>query len=127
MCPGKFTLHQGQVHHILFTIPKSTNLRFLFSQIFLCFVFLGGKGYLLRYNLTIKVEKVQGDSLDSIPSPLRSVKIQIIGGKVYFSCIGKTLLGVVNKLLKTKSLLTSPSNVSFLPQVNLPANNLNFY
>jgi hypothetical protein len=39
------------------------------------------------------------------------VKIQIIGGKVYLSCKGKTLLGVVNKLLKTKSLLPSPSNV----------------
>jgi hypothetical protein len=34
------------------------------------------------------------------------------------------LLGIVNKLTKIKSLLTSPSNV--LPQVNFPANNLNF-
>ena len=31
-----------------------------------------------------KVEKVLEDSLDSIPSPSTSVKIQIIGGKVYF-------------------------------------------
>ena len=30
-----------------------------------------------------KVEKVQEDSLDLIPSPLPSVKIQIIDGKVY--------------------------------------------
>ena len=44
-----------------------------------------------------------------IPSP--SVKFQILGGKVYLRCKGKTLLGVVNNLLKTKSLLTSPSNV----------------
>jgi hypothetical protein len=40
------------------------------------------------------------------------VKIQIMGGKkVWLRCKGKTLLGFVNKLLKTKSLLTSPSNV----------------
>jgi hypothetical protein len=47
------------------------------------------------------------DSLDSIPSPSPSVKIQIIGGKVCLRCKSKTLLDVVNKLLKTKSLLTS--------------------
>ena len=58
-----------------------------------------------------KVEKILKGSLDSIPSPSPSVKIQIMGGKVCLRCKGKTLLGVVNKLLKTKSLLTSPSNV----------------
>ena len=42
------------------------------------------------------------DSLYSNSSP--SVKIQIMGGKVYLRCKGKTLLGLVNKLLKTKSL-----------------------
>ena len=56
-----------------------------------------------------KIEKIKEDSLDSISSP--SVKIQIMGRKVSLSCKGKTLLGGVNKLLKTKSLLTSPSNV----------------
>ena len=56
-----------------------------------------------------KVEKNLTGSLDSIPSP--SVKIQIMGRKLCMRCKGKTLLGVVNKLLKTKSLLTSPSNV----------------
>ena len=39
------------------------------------------------------------------------MKTQIMGGKVCWSCKGKTLLGVVNKLLKKKSFLTSPSNV----------------
>ena len=34
-------------------------------------------------------------SLDSIPSPSPSVKIQIIGGKVFFRCKDKTLLGDV--------------------------------
>ena len=57
----------------------------------------------------IKVEKILKCSLHLIPSP--SVKIQIIGGKVFLRCKSKTLLGVVNKLLKTKSLLTKPSNV----------------
>ena len=56
-----------------------------------------------------KVEKILKGSLDWIPSP--SVKIQITGGKVCLMCEGKTLLGIVNKLLKTKSLLTSPTNV----------------
>ena len=57
----------------------------------------------------LEVEKILKASLNWIPSP--SVKIQIMGGKVCLKCIGKTLLGVVNKLMKTKSLLTSPSNV----------------
>jgi hypothetical protein len=58
-----------------------------------------------------KVEKVLKGSLDLIPSPSPSVKIQIMGGKVCLRCNGKTLQGVVNKLMKTKSFLTSPSNV----------------
>ena len=59
------------------------------------------------YPVPTKVEKILIGSLDLIPSPLPSVKIQIIGGKVCFRCNCKTLLGVVNKLLKTKCLLTS--------------------
>ena len=58
-----------------------------------------------------KVEQILKGSLDLIPSPSLSVKIRIMGGKVCLRCKGKTLLGVVNKLLKTKCLLTSPSNV----------------
>ena len=46
------------------------------------------------YNYTIKVEKILKGSLNLIPSPIPSVKIQIIGGKVYL----KTLLADVNKL-----------------------------
>ena len=49
-----------------------------------------------------KVEIFLKGSLDSIPSPSPSVKIQITGGKVFLRCKGKTLLRVVNKLLKTK-------------------------
>ena len=61
--------------------------------------------------LHIKVDIFLKGGLDSIPSPLSSVKIQIMGGKVCLRCKGKTLLGVVNNILKTKSLLTSPNNV----------------
>ena len=46
-----------------------------------------------------KVEKILKGSLNSIPSP--SVKIQIMGGKVCLRWKGKTLLGLVDKLLKT--------------------------
>jgi hypothetical protein len=42
------------------------------------------------------VEKILKGGLDSIPSP--SVKIQIIGGKVFLTFKGKTLMGgIVNK------------------------------
>ena len=58
-----------------------------------------------------KVENFLKGSLDSIPSPSPSLKIQIMGGKVCLRCKGKTLLGIVNKLFVFKSLLTSPSNV----------------
>ena len=50
-----------------------------------------------------KVEKVLKDSLNSISSP--SVKIQIIGGRVYLRKLGKTLLGDGNKLFVFKSLV----------------------
>jgi hypothetical protein len=64
----------------------------------------------LKNIFPVKVENILKGSLDLIPSPSPSpsVKIQIMGGKVCSRCKGKTLLGVVNKLLKTKSLLTSP-------------------
>jgi len=58
-----------------------------------------------------KVENMLKGSLDSIPSPSSSVKIKVMGWKACLRCKGKTLLGVANKLLKTKSLLTSSSNV----------------
>ena len=52
-----------------------------------------------------KVENILKGSLDSIPSPSSSVKIRIIGRR----CKGKSWLGTVNKLLKTKSLLFESS------------------
>ena len=56
-----------------------------------------------------KVEKIFKDSLDSIPSP--SVQIQIMVGKVCLRRKSKTLMGIVNKLFVSKSLLTTAKNV----------------
>ena len=67
--------------------------------------------YTFDFVSVVKVEKILKGSLDLMQSPSPSVKIKIMGGKVSLRCKGKTLLGAVNKLLKTKSLLTSPSNV----------------
>ena len=36
-----------------------------------------------------------------------------MGGKVRLRCKGKTLLGIVNESLKTKSMLTSPNKFIF--------------
>jgi hypothetical protein len=68
------------------------------------------KVYETKYVCVYKVNKILKISLDLIPSPLPSVKIKIMGRKVCLRCRGKTLLGIVNKLLKTKRL-ASPSNV----------------
>ena len=78
------------------------------------------QGYLLKCtdnypfgcgSICVKVEKILKGSLDSVPSPTPSVKIQIMGRKVCLRCKCKILLGIVNKLLKSKILLTSPSNI----------------
>jgi hypothetical protein len=58
-----------------------------------------------------KIEKILKGSLNSIPSPSPSVKIQMMGGKVCLRCIVKTLLVIFNKLFVFKSLLTTSSNV----------------
>ena len=61
-----------------------------------------GPSYFVTALLFRKIEKILEDSLDLISSP--SLKIQIIVGKVYLRCKGKTLLGDVNKLFVFKSL-----------------------
>ena len=68
-----------------------------------------------------KAEKILKGNLDSLLSPSSSVKIQIMGGKVCLRCKGKTLLGIVNKILKAKRLFT------LIPQENFIASNLNFH
>ena len=72
----------------------------------------------------VKVEKILKGSLDSIPSPSPSVKIQIMVGKVCSKCKAKTLLGRCQQTFEKKSLLTSSSNV--LPYY-FPDNNLNLH
>ena len=49
-------------------------------------------------NPPLKVKKILEGSLDSIPSPSPSVKIQIMGGKVCSRWKGKTLLGWKQKV-----------------------------
>ena len=50
-----------------------------------------------------------------------------MGGKVCLRCIDKTLLDIVNKLLKTKFVDITQQCFTLFPQVNFPANNLNFH
>ena len=56
-------------------------------------------------NKTVKVEHILKGSLNSITSPPPSVKIQIMGGKVFLRCKGKTLLGDVNKLFVSPAII----------------------
>ena len=75
-----------------------------------------------------KVEKILKGNLNLVPSPSSSVKIQIMGGKVCLTCKGKTLLGVFNKLLKTKKNVDKDLQCfASTPQANFPAHNLNLH
>ena len=66
-------------------------------------------------------------SLDLIPSPSLSAKIQIMGRKVCLRCKNETLLDIVNKLLKTKMFVDITQQCfALLHQVDFPAKNLNF-
>ena len=68
----------------------------------------------------IKVENILKGILDSIPSPLPSVKIQIMGGKVCFWFKAKRTFENKKFVDITQQYFAS------LPQVNFPSN-LNFY
>ena len=75
-----------------------------------------------------KVETILKGSLDLIPPPSPSMKIQIMSGKVCLRCKSKALVGVVNKPLKTKKFVDITQQCFALRhQVNFPANNLNFH
>ena len=71
---------------------------------------------------SVKVEKKIKGSLDSIPSPLPSVKIQIMGGKVCLRCEGKTKCWQQTFENKIFVDITQQCFVLLL-QVNFPANN----
>ena len=63
---------------------------------------------------SVKVEKILKGSLNLIPSPSISLKIQIMDGKVCLRCKGKTLLDVDI----TKQCF------ALLPQVNFPGDGI---
>ena len=84
--------------------PDFTQCNFCFLQLSLWFLL---NIFGIFEFIYFKVEKILKGSLDSIPSPSPSVKFQIMRRKVSLRCKSKTILGV----LKTKGLLTSPSNV----------------
>ena len=62
-----------------------------------------------------KADKFLKSSLDLIPSPSPSVKIQIMCGKVYLMCKGKNFVDNTQQCF------------AFTPQANFPAHNLNFH
>ena len=90
-------------------LEKTTNIHY------------SGRGYkeFDRGSEYVKLEKILKGSLGSIPSPLPSVQIQIMGEKVCLRCNGKTLLGVVNKLLKTKTFFIDITQQCFAVCITL--------
>ena len=93
----------------------------LISQIYDKSTIITGN-YVIRLQFFLKVEKILKGSLDLIPSPSPSVKIQIMGEKVCLRCKGKTLLDVVKNFWKQREQC-----FALLPQVYFPTNNLNFH
>jgi hypothetical protein len=65
-------------------------------------------------------EKILEDSLDSIPSPSPSVKVQIMGGKVCLRCKGKTFCF-------QKFVDNAQQWFAFTLQANFHTHNLNFH
>ena len=95
------------IYFPIFPLESLMSLTDVHSSMISCFVIIGeqrGISRWLRFQLPsdyFKVEKVLKGSLDSIPSPICSENSNM-GGKICLRGKGKTLLGVVNKLLKQK-------------------------
>ena len=91
------------------------------------------KSGLIRSNIfnkfkVSKVENILKCSLDSIPSPSPSVKIQIMVGKVCLRCKRQNIVGPFQQTFENKKFVDITQQCfSLLPQVNFPANNLNFW
>ena len=102
-------LHDSDCFHI--NLASLEKVEFYLKKRVLLFSFKNHRFMTHSEIQPFKVVKILKGRLDSIPSPSPLVKIQIMGGKVCLRCKDKTLLGIVNKLLKKKSLLTSPSKV----------------
>ena len=74
-----------------------------------------------------KVEKILKGSLDSIPAPSPSVKIQIMSRNVCLSCKGKTA-GCCQQTFENKKFVDiNQQCFALLTQVNFSAKNLNFH
>ena len=75
-----------------------------------------------------KVEKILKDSLDSIPSPLPSVKIQIMVGKVCIEMQKQNIAGHCQQTFENKKFVDITQQCfALLPQENFLTNNLNFH
>ena len=76
--------------------------------------------------LSFKAEIVLKSSLDSIPSPLPSVKILIMSGKVCFEVIMQKIAGCCQQIFANKKFVDITQQCfALLPQGKFPANNLN--
>ena len=64
----------------------------------------------INWHHCAKVEEILKGSMDSIPSPSLSLKIQIMGGKVCLRCKGKHCWALSTNIWKQKKV-ASPSNV----------------
>ena len=73
-----------------------------------------------------KVENILKGSLDSISSPLHTVKIQIMAGKVCLKSKGRTLL--CQQTFCFQNFVDNAQQCfAFTPQANFPAHNLTFH
>ena len=76
-----------------------------------------------KSEIGFKVEKILKGSLDLIPSPSPSMKIQILGRKVCLRCKGLCQQTFENK----KFFDNARQCFAFTPQANFLAHNLNFH
>ena len=78
--------------------------------------------------LSFKAEIVLKSSLDSIPSPLPSVKILIMSGKVCFEVIMQKIAGCCQQTFCLQMFVDKARQCfAFTPQANFPTNILNFH
>ena len=86
------------------------------------------ESFLLKGQLCYFITYILKGSLDLIPWPSPSEKFQTMGGKVCLMSKGKTLLGVVNKLLNWKVCWRCPAMFClYISSKFHPAYILNFH
>ena len=108
------TAHKHRVHIFCQVFPRACNT-----------VMEKNKNKFIYF--THKVEKVLKGSLNSISSPLPSVKIQIVSGKVCLRLgIKAKHWWVLSTTFANEKFVDITQQCFALLQVNFPANNLNF-